>query len=117
MTSWQWQERVLSHMKRRGGDEGAVVVHFRVFKMVYFYMWVVFFLGGVALCCSVGVGICVTVANSIWWICCTFLKPVVVVAWCEHFHRKCCVILRYWNMCDCCVYCFLTLEEGGGSLV
>ena len=59
MTSWQWQERVLSHMRRRGGNEGAVVVLFRVFRKVYFYMKVLMFLGGVVLCCSVGVGICV----------------------------------------------------------
>ena len=26
-------------------------------------------------------------------------------------------MLRCWYMCDCCVYCLFTLEEGGGSLV
>ena len=61
-----------------------------------------------------------------WYMCnccnwcgyCTFLKSLMVVTWCEHIpRRRCCVMLRYWNMCDYCVYWSFTLEEGGGSLV
>ena len=60
----------------------------------------VFFLGGVVLCCSVGVGICVTDAIGVYTVCCAFLKTVMVVAWCERIpRRRCCVMLRYWFMC------------------
>ena len=70
------------------------------------------------LCCIFGVGICVTDAIGVYTVCCTFLKTVMVVASCERIpRRRCCVMLRYWFMCDCCVYCSFTLEEGGGSLV